>query len=326
MLITEKVESGTVSRTMYYGKGDVWVYRTYAKPLQGLRAIPESGFPGRPNVIFGMNVKMAVEGEAFLPSFTQGDNSMVVATDSMKNFVLRQAGAYEGATPEGFLEFVGRRFLERYSHVSAIRLTGRQIPFDELAVPTDGGLQPGRLVFRYSLNECPAAFVDLRRTSDGAVLEDHFGGVVGLKLIKVKGSSFYGYIRDEYTTLPEAYDRPLFIYLDIRWKYEDPADLRGENPERYVAAEQVRDIAHTVFHELNSPSIQNLIYHIGRRVLQRFPQVAEVRFEANNRTWETVLDEVSEADGKSRGAKVYTEPRPPYGFQGFSMTKKDLES
>ena len=30
---------------------------------------------------------------------------MVVATDSMKNFILRKAGEYEGATAEGFLGF-----------------------------------------------------------------------------------------------------------------------------------------------------------------------------------------------------------------------------
>ncbi|ADG06709.1 factor-independent urate hydroxylase [Kyrpidia tusciae] len=325
MIMTGTMTSGTDQRTMYYGKGDVWVYRSYAKPLRGLGQIPESAFAGRPNVIFGMNVQMAVEGEAFLPSFTEGDNSMVVATDSMKNFILRQAGAFEGATAEGFLEFVAGKFLEKYAHVSGVRLFGRQIPFDELPVPEQEGFRPGELVFRYSMNEYPTAFVAVRRGPEGPVVVEHAGGVAGLKLIKIKGSSFYGYIHDEYTTLPEAQDRPLFIYLYIKWKYEHPEDFRAEHPERYVAAEQVRDIAHTVFHELTSPSIQNLIYHIGRRVLTRFPQLLEVSFEANNRTWETVLEEVEDLAGKRAEAKVYTEPRPPYGFQGFTVTRKDLE-
>lgn len=54
-----------MKRTMSYGKADVWVYRTYAKPLTGIRSIPESNFSGRKNILFGMNVKVAVEGEAF---------------------------------------------------------------------------------------------------------------------------------------------------------------------------------------------------------------------------------------------------------------------
>src|SRR3954454_16152541 len=101
-----------MKRTMCYGKEAVWVYRTYAKPLTEVQAIPESAFTGRRNILFGMNVRVAVEGAAFLSSFTDGDNSLVVATDSMKNFILKHAGDYDGAVLEGFLEFVGRRFLE----------------------------------------------------------------------------------------------------------------------------------------------------------------------------------------------------------------------
>lgn len=59
-------------RIMYYGKGDVWVYRSYAKPLTNLTLIPESGFVGRDNVLFGMNIKVAVSGEKFFTSLQKG--------------------------------------------------------------------------------------------------------------------------------------------------------------------------------------------------------------------------------------------------------------
>ena len=116
--------------------------------------------------------------------------------------------------------------------------------------------------------------------------------------------------------------RPLFIFLNIDWRYNNLEDARGNTPDGFVAAEQVRDIACTVFHEQNSPSIQNLIYRIGTRILERFPQLVEVVFESNNRTWETILDEIP----ASQEGKVFTEPRPPYGFQCFSMTRDDLDS
>jgi urate oxidase/2-oxo-4-hydroxy-4-carboxy-5-ureidoimidazoline decarboxylase len=311
-----------MQRTMRYGKADVWVYRTYAKPLTGVRSIPESAFTGRSNILFGMNVKVAVEGEAFFSSFKDGDNTLVVATDSMKNFILKHAGDYEGSTQEGFLEFVGRRFLETYSHMSVIKISSDQIPFDELPVPAKNSFEPSPLVFRYSLNEQPSASVEVKRSKDEITITDHLSSLKGLKLIKVRGSSFFGYVKDEYTTLPESYDRPLFIFLNIEWRYNDFEDARGNTAAGYVAAEQVRDIAYTVFHEANSPSIQNLIYRIGQRILERFPQLAEVRFESNNRTWETILDEIPH----SEEGKVFTEPRPPYGFQCFSMTREDLEN
>jgi urate oxidase / 2-oxo-4-hydroxy-4-carboxy-5-ureidoimidazoline decarboxylase len=311
-----------MERTMYYGKGDVWVYRTYAKPLQGISKIPESLFTGRSNIIFGMNIKVAVEGREFLTTYTEGDNKNLVATDSMKNFILRYAGQYEGSTLEGFLEFVSCRFLKTYPQMTGIRISGKQIPFDELPISNEKESAPSDLVFRYSLNEQACAAMEVKRLKNELAIIAHSSSIKGLKLIKVKGSSFVGYVKDDYTTLPEAYDRPLYIFLDISWVYEEVDDAAGEKPERYTAAEQIRDIAYTVFHEQNSPSIQNLIYHIGLRILTRFPQLKEVRFKSNNRTWETVLDEIPVS---SKG-KVFTEPRPPYGFQGFSMTKKDLEN
>lgn len=308
-------------RMMYYGKGDVWVYRSYAKPLTNLTLIPESGFTGRDNVLFGMNIKVAVSGESFITSFAAGDNTLVVATDSMKNFILRKAGEYDGATAEGFLAFACRKLLETYPQMTGVKMTADQVSFDVLPVPGEGGFESGNLVYRYGQNEHPKAMVELTRAHDGIAVAAHEGGVADLKLIKVKGSSFAGFVRDEYTTLPESYDRPLFIFLDIAWSYEEIENALDSDLGRYVAAEQIRDIAHTVFHEQHSPSIQNLIYRIGQRALLRFPQLKEIRFESNNRTWETVLEQASAGEGK-----VFTEPRPPYGFQGFSMTRQDLES
>jgi urate oxidase / 2-oxo-4-hydroxy-4-carboxy-5-ureidoimidazoline decarboxylase len=311
-----------MKRTMCYGKADVWVYRTYAKPLDAIRPIPESAFTGHSNIIFGMNVKVAVEGDAFFSSFKDGDNTLLVATDSMKNFILKHAGDYDGATQEGFLEFVGRRFLETYPQMSLIKISSEQIPFDELSVPAGDTFEPSPLVFRYSMNEQACAVIEVTRGKDEITTTEHLSSLKGLKLIKVRGSSFFGYVKDEYTTLPESFDRPLFIFLDIAWQYNDFDGARGNQSKGYVAAEQVRDIAYTVFHEENSPSIQNLIYRIGHRVLERFPQLAEVRFESNNRTWETILDEIP----SSEEGKVFTEPRPPFGFQCFSMTRNDLET
>ncbi|WP_339255743.1 factor-independent urate hydroxylase [Paenibacillus sp. FSL R5-0713] len=306
-------------RTMYYGKGDVWMYRSYAKPLTGIQSIPESPFMGRSNILFGLNIKVAVQGDEFLPSFAEGDNSLVVATDSMKNFILKHAADYTGATVEGFLALVSRRFLETYPQMSKVQMTADQIPFEDIPIGLEGSYRPSTLVFRYSQNDRATAAVEAERTGDSIELSNHFSGVADLRLIKVKGSEFAGFMQDEYTTLPETWDRPLFIFLNINWRYEDPRDGMDDQRGRYVAAEQVRDLAAVVFHECRSASIQHLIYQIGRRLLSRFEQLSEVSFESNNRTWETVLEEVKEGEGK-----VFTEPRPPYGFQGFSMTRDDL--
>lgn len=307
-------------RTMNYGKEKVAVYRTYAAPLEGVSTIPESQFDGRDNILFGHDVRVHVEGEEFLPSFSEQDNSMIVATDSMKNFVLHQAGEYDGATTEGFLHFVGSQFLDTYSQMERVRMSANEIQFDERQVPDDDGdFEPSNLVFRVSDDESAFGEVSLARDADEPVIEDLTGGITDMELVKVSGSSFEGYIQDEYTTLPERSDRTLYISLDIFWSYDEPTDALGEEPERYVPAEQVRDIAQVVFHELDSNSIQDLIYQIGERVLQRYPQLVSVSFEAKNRAW------IRERDDLEGDRKVLKEPPRPTGFQQFSMDRDDLE-
>src|SRR5919197_2978807 len=122
-----------------YGKAQIPVYRVYATPLSGLRPVPESPFVGRANTVLALWVDVEVFGDNFLPAYTQGDNSSVVATDSMKNFVLTQALAYDGSTLEGFLDFLGRRFLATYPQMQALRLSATEQPFTAARVPQYGG-------------------------------------------------------------------------------------------------------------------------------------------------------------------------------------------
>lgn len=311
-----KLRSG---RTLYYGKGDVLSYRTYAAPLS-VHSIPESQYKGDTNVIFAHNITFSVSSEVLLASFTEGDNTEVVATDSMKNFILRQTANYEGSTTEGLLAFISERFLERYPHIDAIEISADRLPFCPVPVADGSDWSDSQLVFRRSHNEHASASLKWIRTAGGAELAAQESALSHIQLIKVSGSSFYGFVRDEYTTLPESFDRPLFIFLDIFWTYEDAGDAFDSARGRYVPSEQVHDVVHTLFHSINSPSIQYLIYQIGKSLLTRFPQLAEVRFESNNRTWETVVEPDNAA-----AAGVYTEPRPPYGFQGFTLTRADLD-
>jgi urate oxidase len=304
---------------MNYGKENVAVYRTYATPLEDVRTIPESSFDGRENILFGAEVRVQVEGEAFLPSFSEGDNSMVVATDSMKNFIHHHLGEYEGATIEGFLDYVGTELLETYSQMEAVTISADQLPFEERPVPGEDGFEPSELVFRVADGAAGYGELSLERTADGTEHTEQTSGVTGIELVKVKDNSFTGYVQDEYTTLPERENRTLYVGMDIFWTYADSADALGSDPERYVAAEQVRDIVQVVFDDLDVNSIQELIYQTGLRVLERFPQLESVSFEANNRTWIGVRDDL-DGDGK-----VLREPPRPTGFQQFSMDRDDLE-
>jgi urate oxidase len=282
-----------------YGKAAVPVYRAYGMPLTGLAPVPESSFTGRENALMAAEVDVEVFGENFLPAYTEGDNSAVVATDSMKNFILAKGLEYEGATLEGFLALLGRGFLETYGDMTALRLDGRELRFDQLQ-----GALYGR-----SHDDHGVAQLHVSRDGEARPLLDGLrSGRVGLELLKVTGSSFTRFVRDEYTTLPERVDRPLYIHLDVRWRYLDAADATGADTSRYVASEQVRDVVAAVFSELVSESIQHLVWEMSERLLERFPPLAEVSFSAQNRTREPV----SERDDDPR-VRVSSDPFPAFG-------------
>jgi urate oxidase len=282
-------------------------------------SIPESAFTGRPNHLLAAEIDVQVMGEAFTEAYTVGDNRNVVATDTMKNFIHRLSLEFEGSTLEGWLYFLGQRFVETYPQMERLRVSGEEIRFDPAPVPTsDGGFVPSGVLFRRHAGDRGVASVELGRGDDGAVvLGDIRAGRVGLELLKTTGSAFADFPRDQYTTLPSRKDRLLYTYVDIAWRYVDGRIPLEPDAARYVASEQVSDLAAVVFHEFVSLSIQHLVHEIGQRMFDRFEALAEITFEAQNRTFDMAEESPDEAR-----RKVYTDPRPPYGRIGLTMRRE----
>jgi urate oxidase len=301
-----------------YGKADVKVYRTYGTPLHGVTPVPESPFTGRDNVLMAAEIEIQVRGQGFLESYTEGDNRRVVATDTMKNFIHDASASNPAPTLEGWLDHVGRAFLAQYPHMEQITMAGRELPYPAATVPADDGdgFVASDVLFARDRNDQSTARLDLELADGSVRLTDHACGREGLQLIKVTGSSFADFARDEHTTLPERPDRALFTWMDVGWKYTDGADALGADPSRYVAGDQVADVAASVFHEFVSLSIQHLVHEIGGRILERWPQLAEVSFEAQNRTWDPGATSPDDAR-----VKTYADPRPPIGRIGLVMRR-----
>jgi urate oxidase/2-oxo-4-hydroxy-4-carboxy-5-ureidoimidazoline decarboxylase len=250
-----------------YGKDAVSVYR-----IEGDR-------------LFACEVRLLAESAALETSYTEGDNSLVVATDSMKNFIHRTALDFDGTGVDEFLDEVGRRFAGRYEHIETIYLDAR-----ELAFARRNGLVLQRLYDDVAVSELVL----------GRETRTERSGLEGLHLVKLAGSSFAGFVRDEYTTLPDSTDRPLFIHLDAHWSPRAPHD---EMRETFVGA----------FAELHSESIQHLVNEMGARALDRFPQISEISFVAHNRLW----DNAQEAEG----VRVFTDARPPFGVIELTLAR-----
>ena len=300
-----------------YGKADVKVYRTHAEPLTGITPIPESPFGGRDNALVAAEIEVVVRGEVFLDAYTRGDNRLVVATDTMKNFIHAVSLRARARTLEEWLLEVGTAFLDTYPHMERLTMLGRDLPFSAAVVAADDGFEASDRLFSRDRCDFGTARLDLARAEDGSIqITEHESGRRELQLIKITGSSFADFARDEHTTLPERPDRPLYIWCDIGWRYTDASHAVLADPGRYVAAEQVADLAMAVFEDFVSLSIQHLVNEIGLRMLDRWPQLAEVSFAAQNRLWDLVA-ELS----KNPWVKTYSDPRPPFGHIGLVLRR-----
>ncbi len=133
----------------------------------------------------------------------------LVATDSMKNFIQRETLNFAGSGLEEYCRFLGQKFLAKYPHAEGLQITAAEVPYGRAGGKAMAPAGPER------------AFARLEMRSDGLV--EARSGIDGFRLLRLGGSAFHGFIRDEYTTLPDLKDRPLHMWLDLAWSYLDPA-------------------------------------------------------------------------------------------------------
>src|SRR5690349_21476276 len=179
----------------YYGKGDVTVYRLNR----------DGKTPTGQSPVFGANVKMLVYGDAFWPTYSTGDNTGLIATDSMKNFIQRETLNYTGGDLEDYCRFLASRFIETYPQVEGVQVSAVEIPYAAIA---EGGP-----AFAPAGPERATARIELNRS--GTV--EMASGIQGFRLLRLGGSAFHGFVRDQYTTLPDIAHRPLHKWLHVAW-------------------------------------------------------------------------------------------------------------
>jgi len=271
----------------YYGKADVTVYRLIRDGSARAGCSP----------VFGANVKMLTWGGAFWPTYLRGDNTGLIATDSMKNFIHVHTFEFTDVGLEDYCRFIGRRFLDTYPQVEGLQMTAVQLPYTGL----DGGVA-------FMPAGPDQAFARIEMTQERVV--SAVSGIQGFKLLRLRGSSFQGFVRDQHTRLPDRPSRVLHMWLDMEWSYANLDDAFSDG----AVTRATRAIVMDVFKSFESASIQQIIHKMGTRIFADIPEISELRFEATNRTWDVV-----EERGEEFG--VYIDPAAPYGVLGLTLTR-----
>jgi urate oxidase len=147
-------------------------------------------------------------------------------------------------------------------------------------------------------------------------------GLTDLVVLKSTGSEFWGFPRDRYTTLAETRDRILATAVTARWRYTR-TDLDFDFDTTFAG---VRTTLLDTFAATHSRALQQSLYAMGEAVLERYPDVAEIRMSMPNR--HHFLQDLSafgldnSLDGD--GAVVYHADDRPYGLIEGTVLRDDL--
>jgi len=214
-----------------------------------------------------VSIDVGLEGD-FERSYTAGDNSMVVATDSMKNTINVLAKQHLEAEIEKFAATLADHFLAKYSHVSKVRVRVTEKLWDRWT----GEKGPAAHTFTATGQVKP--FVELEKSRTDSVM---IGGVEDWLIMKTTESGFTDFVTDEFRTLPDTTDRVLASQIKASWKFSGA-------PENYVATrEQILNVMLEVFSANYSPSVQTTLFQMAEAALQAVPEISEVTLAMPNK-------------------------------------------
>ncbi|ROW12245.1 hypothetical protein VMCG_00022 [Cytospora schulzeri] len=280
-----------------YGKDNVRVYKVHKDEKTGVQTVTE------------MTVTCLLEGE-IETSYTQADNSIVVATDSMKNTIYIKAKEHPVNPPELFAATLGQHFLDTYAHITSAHI--KLVVHRWTRMVIDGKPHPHSFYRDGQETRNVEAAVT---KGDGITVKS---GIAGLTVLKSTGSAFHGFLRDEYTTLGETWDRILSTDVDCGWTWKAFPDLKAvqETESKFDAAwEAARGITMKTFAEDESPSVQNTMYKMCEQILEAVPEVALTNYSLPNKHYfEIDLSWHKGIKNTGKDAEVYAPQSGPNGL------------
>ena len=103
-------------------------------------------------------------------------------------------------------------------------------------------------------------------------------GLDDLALFQSAGSQFHTYYQDRYTTLGEARDRTYATLVHARWRHQEFVD----GADWTASYQRARDRLVDTFTTIRSQSTQQVLYTMGRDLLEACPAVVEIRLSMPN--------------------------------------------
>ncbi|CAB4394334.1 urate oxidase [Rhizophagus irregularis] len=239
---------------------------------------------GKWHEIVELTIRVLLEGD-FADSYTKADNSLIVATDTMKNTIYILAKQSSNVNRiEIFATEIGQHFISTYSHVSKANVWISKHKWTRMLV---NGKLHDHSFLRDGEDTRNTKVVITKKGGPKDVTIEIESGLKDMLVLKTTGSAFYGFLRDKYTTLQETNDRILSTSVDATWTYNiSNISLISQIPFDDIF-DSIRQITLDTFATHNSSSVQATLYLMAKIALEKFQQLSSIHYELPNKHYFT---------------------------------------
>jgi urate oxidase len=213
------------------------------------------------------NIRLLLNGD-FETCFTEGDNSKILPTDTMKNTVYYLARESSAATLEEFATEIVQFLIANNPQATRASAEIEEKSWTQMLI--DGAPHP--TTYQLTGPELQTAEAVLERGKP----VDMTSGIDGLVILKTTKSAFTGYIKNAQTTLPESTDRIFGTRATVIWNYlETPADYAATRATALATLLKV-------FAEHDSLSVQHTLFDMGKAMLAAVSELSEIKLPMPN--------------------------------------------
>jgi urate oxidase len=213
-------------------------------------------------------VQVLLRGD-FASAHLEGDNSNILATDTMKNTVYSVARSSSATTMEEYAMELIDFLLGRNPQVSSASVVIASTLWKRLII--DGEPHPDS--FMRGSGESQTTQVE--RAQDGSF--KIISGLEDLVILKTAKSGFEGFIRESLTTLPETSDRLFGTAVKADWTYTKDGLDYDETRSK------IRETMLKTFADHDSKSVQQTLYAMAESALNAVPEISEIEMAMPNK-------------------------------------------
>ncbi|TPQ19510.1 factor-independent urate hydroxylase [Streptomyces sporangiiformans] len=269
---------------------------------------------GATHHIKDLNVSVSLSGDMEEVHYS-GSNANVLPTDTTKNTVYAFAKQYGIESAEQFGIHLARHFVTSQEPIRTARIRIEEYAWERIENAGQGAHSFVRKGQETRLTQI---------TYDGEGWEV-VSGLKDLVVMNSTNSEFWGYVKDEYTTLPEAYDRILATEVSSRWRF-NWTDDEQEAPDWDTSYEQVKEHMLRAFAETYSLSLQQTLYRMGARIIDHRDEIDEVRFSLPNKHHFLADLEPFGLKNDTADGAVYFAADRPYGLIEATVLRDGCEA